>query len=49
MQDTVFMCSLCLSSTAVIFAAVHTIDLIPRINFPNLDYLSSAQKHTLNS
>lgn len=42
MQDTVFMCSLCLSSTAVIFAAVHDIDLIPSVTFPNLDYLSSA-------
>lgn len=49
MQDTVFMCSLCLSSTAVIVAAVHAIDLIPSVNLPNLDYLCSAQKHTLNS
>lgn len=49
MQDTVFMCPLSLSSTAVCFAAVHAIDLIPSVNFPNLDYLSSAQKHTLNS
>lgn len=49
MQDTVFMCSLCLFSTSVIVAAVHAIDLILSVNFPNLDYLSSAQKHTLNS
>lgn len=49
MQDTVFMCPLSLSSTAVFFAAVHAIDLIPSVNFPNLDYLNSAQKHTLNS
>lgn len=49
MQDTVFMCPLSLSSTAVFFAAVHAIHLIPSVNFPNLDYLSSAQKHTLNS
>lgn len=49
MQDTVFMCPLSLSSTAVFVAAVHAIHLIPSVNFPNLDYLSSAQKHTLNS
>lgn len=40
MKDGVFMCSPHLSSTAVMFAVVHVIDLILSINFPNVDYLN---------
>lgn len=49
MLDDVFVCSLFLSSTAVIFAVVHGIGFIPSTNLPNLDCLSLAQKHTLDS